>query len=64
MLAAAHKVINKKARFVNNFLPPELFSVENEPIIHFYLKQAIDGIPRSFLQICISFVLSEPLVCC
>ena len=36
MLVGAHKVINKKAWFVNNFLPSELFSVENELVIHLF----------------------------
>ncbi len=35
MLVTALKVINKKTLFVNNFLPSELFPIENELIIRF-----------------------------
>ena len=35
MQVLAFKVINKKTEFVNNFLPSELFLIENEVIILF-----------------------------
>lgn len=64
MLLSALKVINKKTLFVNNFLPSELFSIENEPIIRFLWEAGNYWLFGKFLQICISFVHSKPIAYC
>jgi hypothetical protein len=61
MEVPAFKVINKNTEIVNNFFASELFLVDNEPIILLLPFRIFYNYPKIFVEICIYFVLSEPL---